>query len=105
MTLATDGIIKMGIKDYKKGVIIPFDPSRPQLDFRIYTKEGKLWLWNSWQYRDTSGILHTSSQLNFAGMLVEQLSNGFRYKCNEGRDDDDYNDLIFRIERSGSQRS
>lgn len=38
---------------------------------------------------------------NFAGMLVEELLNGYRYRCNEGRDDDDYDDLVFRIERTG----
>jgi len=35
-------------------------------------------------------------------MIGEKLSNGFRYRCNEGRDDDDYDDLIFRIETTGT---
>jgi len=45
------------------------------------------------------------SQLNYAGMIVEKLPDGFRYLCNEGRDDDDYDDLVFRIETTGTIES
>lgn len=100
VTLVTDNVVRLGNKSFKKGVTVHYDSSHPELLFEVRTREGMLWLWNSWHYRDTQGSLHTSSQMNYAGMIVEKLSTGFRYRCNEGRDDDDYDDLIFRIERT-----
>jgi hypothetical protein len=32
-------------------------------------------------------------------MIVEALPNGRRYRCNDGFADDDFDDLIFRLER------
>ncbi len=100
VTLVTDKGIRLGNKNFRRCVTIHYDPSHPESLFEVRTKEGMLWVWNSWHYRDLQGSLHTASQLNYAGMIVEMLSTGFRYRCNEGRDDDDYDDLIFRIERT-----
>ena len=100
VTLVTDKTVRIGQKVYKKGVIVPYDSSRQLLPIVVGTREGMLWVWNSWQYRDISGILRRMSQLNYAGMMVDKFPNGFRYRCNEGRDDDDYDDLVFRIEKT-----
>jgi hypothetical protein len=32
-------------------------------------------------------------------MIVEEIENGFRYYCNDGYPDEDFNDIVFRIER------
>ncbi len=104
VTLVTDKEVRLGTKIFKRGVIVHYDPSRSEFLFEARTREGMLWVWNSWHYRDAQGSLHTASQLNYAGMIVEKLSTGFRYRCNEGRDDDDYDDLVFRIERKGMGR-
>jgi len=88
-------------RPYKRGVLIPYDLRHAKHRVACRTSEGKLWVWNVWQYRGPQGELRLESCENFAGMLVEELPNGYRYRCNEGRDDDDYDDLIFRIERTG----
>jgi hypothetical protein len=36
---------------------------------------------------------------NGAAMIVEEIPNGRRYRCNDGEPDDDFDDLVFRIER------
>lgn len=104
VTLVTDKTVVVGNESHKRGVMVHYDPSHVPLTIVVGTREGMLWVWNSWQYHDLSGILHTLSQLNYAGMIVEKLSNGFRYRCNEGRDDDDYDDVVFRIETTGTSR-
>jgi len=35
-------------------------------------------------------------------MIVEEIPSGRRYKCNDGRADDDFDEIVFRIEMSGS---
>jgi hypothetical protein len=32
-------------------------------------------------------------------MLLEDLPNGRRYHCNDGKADEDFDDIVFRIER------
>ena len=36
---------------------------------------------------------------NCAAMIVDDLSNGRRYHCNDGFPDDDFDDIVFRLER------
>jgi hypothetical protein len=120
--LITDKAVIVDGKTYKRGVTIFFDieqqaeyEARPKSSHKesvfdkerkehivdCQTKEGLLWIWNVWmQY--FQGVRIVLSHEKYCGMLVEELPNGYRYRCNEGRDDDDYDDLIFRIERTES---
>lgn len=59
------------------------------------TKIGILYVYNGWDTGDGS----TDSWLGNSGMIVEECENGRRYRCNDGYPDDDFDDLIFRIER------
>jgi len=36
---------------------------------------------------------------NGAAMIVEEIPNGRRYRCNDGVADDDFDDVVFRLER------
>src|SRR6266511_5950764 len=97
--LETDRRLEVEGVQYRKGVMLSYEPGR-SVKFACYTKEGMLWVWNAWEYQDSQGSLRRLSHEQFSGMLVEEISNGYRYRCNEGRDDDDYDDLTFRIERT-----
>lgn len=33
------------------------------------------------------------------GMIKEEIENGFRYRCNDKQPNDDFNDIVFKIER------
>jgi hypothetical protein len=46
-----------------------------------------------------NGVVH--SWMNGAAMIVEELANGRRYRCNDGEADDDFDDLVFSLERVG----
>lgn len=37
--------------------------------------------------------------LGSGGMIIEEIPGGRRYRCNDGEEDDDFEDLIFTIER------
>ena len=100
--LASDRTISVDGTVHRRAVMLPFDETHAEHRISCRTNEGFLWVWNAYQYRGPQGQLRLWCCENFAGMLVEQLPNGYRYRCNEGRDDDDYDDLIFRIERTGN---
>jgi len=99
--LESDVAVLVDGVSYTRGVLVSYDGGQSIHRIICRTKEGTLWVWNAWQYRGAQGELRLESCENFAGMLVEELTNGYRYCCNEGRDDDDYDDLVFRIERTG----
>ncbi len=100
--LETDRFVEVDGVRYKRGVVVFHDPKHTVFDLVANTKEGVLWVWNVWDFRPgetTRGPGSMISHANRCGMIVEPLPNGVRYRCNEGRDDDDFDDLIFRIER------
>lgn len=44
-----------------------------------------------------NGVVH--AWINGAAMIVEEIPNGRRYRCNDGFADDDFDDIVFRLER------
>jgi hypothetical protein len=107
--LDTDRTITVDGTTYKRGVIIfhgaKYGMKSPELSIAIRSKEGMLWVHHVWDHRpdevtEPPGSIMTSSR--FSGMLIDELPNGYRYRCNDGWNDDDYDELIFRIERMGS---
>lgn len=61
----------------------------------VLETDGHLEVKNVWDVGD--GVVH--SWHNGAAMYIERLRNGCRYHCNDGHPDDDFDDLIFCIER------
>lgn len=59
------------------------------------TKTGELVVYNAWD--DGSGTV--GAWTGNAAMVVEELPNGRRYRCNDGKLDADFQDIVFRIER------
>ena len=41
----------------------------------------------------------TESWHNGAAMIVEELPDGRRYRCSDGHPDEDFDDIVFRVER------
>lgn len=61
---------------------------------KVQTTKGECFIKNVWDPGDgTMDSCH-----NEAGMIVENIPSGRRYLCNEGQPDEDFNDIIFRIE-------
>ena len=74
------------------------EPSRP-VDLIGRTRDGHVHIWNAWQFEKATAAKGIHSGHYGAGMLVEGIENGFRYRCNDGYPDQDFDDIVFRIER------
>ncbi len=71
------------------------DTAPQTVDFEIIGKASTIEVKNMWDFGD--GVMQ--SWHNGAAMIVESLPNGRRYRCNDGDPDDDFDDIIFRLER------
>ncbi len=80
-----------------KGVNMIFweDTSPKQTELRIFTKKGFVWIKNIWD----TGNGTVESWHGGAAMIVEEIENGRRYRCNDGHPDEDFDDIIFTIQR------
>ena len=71
----------------------PFSP----VELTCYTRDGHIHVWN------VSNAGHWWTGIDGrrmgAGMIVEEIEDGFRYRCNDLYPDEDFNDIVFRIER------
>ena len=92
--LTTDGSFAVNNREMKDTVVLWHDTAPGEVLLKVQTRKGQCWLKNVWETED--GLMH--SWHNGAAMIVEKTENGRRYRCNDGRADDDFDDLIFRIE-------
>jgi hypothetical protein len=102
--LQTDGVLQVDTERYRRGVVVFQHENEPELSIRVVkTSSRLLWVWNVWDNRKEPPRATIAKDGN-CGMLVERLPNGFRYRCNDGFDDEDYDDLVFRLERGTSEQ-
>ncbi len=102
--------------EWRQGICLECDGDFA-IDGRLFSKEDKLVFWhdtappvvevelvgnvteasvyNAWDMGDGT----THAWHNGAAMIVEELPNGRRYRCNDGEADEDFDDIIFRLER------
>lgn len=92
--LSSDGAFVVNNQTIKKSVVLWHDTAPSEVLLRVETKKGQCQVKNVWDTGD--GAVH--SWHNGAAMIVEETASARRYKCNDGRADDDFNDLVFRIE-------
>lgn len=87
----------------KTGTVIWHDTAPPTIDFEIAGGAPVICVYNVWEsnsYMPGANVRPlVDSGHNGAAMMVEELPNGRRYRCNDGEPDDDFDDLIFRLER------
>ena len=79
----------------KKGIGLWQDTAPSSVEIEIVGRGRDLKVHNAW---DTgNGTVHYWH--NGAAMIVEEIPNGRRYRCNDGEPDEDFDDIVFRIER------
>ncbi len=76
------------------GFVLWRDTAPDSVDVELIDGAPTVTVYNVWDTGD--GTIH--SWHNGAAMIVEELSDGRRYRCNDGEPDDDFDDLIFRLE-------
>jgi hypothetical protein len=82
-----------------KGVYLWYDHSPREVEFICHTKDGFLSVYNIW-YDTQYG---PQSQAHTSGMLIDELPNGRRYRCNDFGFEAKFDKLVFRIERIDSE--
>jgi hypothetical protein len=70
------------------------DTAPRQVLLNCHTTDGRIHLYNIW---DRGGGYE--SQTWTSGMLVEEIANGRRYRCNDIGLETNFNKLVFRLER------
>jgi|SRR5579875_328792 hypothetical protein len=77
------------------GIVFWHDTAPQTVELEVIGKPSTIEVKNVWDVGD--GVIH--SWHNGAAMIVESLPDGRRYRCNDGFADDDFDDIVFRLER------
>lgn len=94
VSMDIDGSFEVNEQNIKKSIVLWHDTAPREVVLKVRTKKSELLVNNVW---DTgNGLMHSGH--NGAAMIVEETASGRRYKCNDGLPDDDFDDLVFRIE-------
>ena len=92
--LTTDGSFLVNRQVVKNSIVLWYDTAPQEVLLQVQTKNGECQIKNVWDTGD--GVMH--SWHNGAAMVVGEITSGRRYQCNDGRPDDNFDDLVFRIE-------
>lgn len=91
--------------DGSNGITIWQDEAPSIVEFEITGGPSIICVYNAWQSTTRAAIPGTTgrpiidSGHNGAAIIVEELAHGRRYRCNDGKPNDDFDDIIFRLER------
>lgn len=96
-----------------KGIRMLFweDTAPKQIILKIFTKIDFVKIYNIWEtisYVTLSTptgepfkkeMKRVDYSYNGAAMIVEEIENGRRYRCNDGYPDDDFDDIVFTVQK------
>jgi hypothetical protein len=96
VALTFEGKFKILGQIIRRAIVLWCDTADPQtVEFEVVGKPATIAVKNIWDVGN--GVI--DSWHNGAAMIVESVPNGRRYRCNDGFADDDFNDIVFRLER------
>ncbi len=78
-----------------KHIVLWHDTAPQVVELGVPANANMVEVHNVWD----SGNGMTDAWHNGAAMIIEEIPNGRRYRCNDGLADDDFDDIVFRIER------
>ena len=94
VALGFEGKFKVNGQIISKGMVLWYDTAPQTVELEVIGKISTIEVKNVWDVGD--GVIH--SWHNGAAMIVDLLPNGRRYRCNDGLADDNFNDIVFRLE-------
>ncbi len=97
--LSTDGYFTVNKQIIPKAVVFWADTSPADIGLGVHSESGTCHVKNVWDTGD--GTMH--SWHNGAAMIVEKTENGRRYRCNDGKPNADFDDLIIRLELNAAK--
>jgi len=75
------------------------------IELTVFTTTGYVVIYNIWEQINQyiAGGLKESKSVEYwhggAAMIVEEIENGRRYRCNDGTSDDDFDDIVFTVQK------
>lgn len=90
-----------------KGIKMLFwsDTTPKQIKLKVFTKIDFVRVQNIWEQTSYLGTKSLDYSRYGAAMIVEEIENGRRYKCNDWHPDDNFEDIIFTIQKEKSLSS
>ena len=92
--LSTDGEFQVNGQVIKNAVVLWQNTAPREVAICVKSKKGECLVKNVWDVGD--GVMH--SWHNGAAMIVEKFEAKRLYRCNDGRADDDFDDLVVWLE-------
>lgn len=92
--LKTKGDFEINERKFKNKIVLWEDTAPKEVEMIIKSKDKLLIVYNVWETED--GTLHYWH--NGGALYVEEVEGSRIYNCNDGLADDDFNDLVFKIE-------
>jgi hypothetical protein len=92
--LTVNGEFEVAGQVIQNSVVLWHDTSPTAIEVHVQARDGTCQIKNVWDIGD--GVMQ--SWHNGAAMIVHRSMSTRRYKCNDGRDDEDFDDLVFTIE-------
>jgi hypothetical protein len=92
--LSVDGSFEVNGQIMKKTVALWSHTAPREVLLKIKVKKGECLVKNVWDNGDGT----MDSWHNGAAMIVEQHGSIRRYRCNDGKPDDDFSDIVFTLE-------
>ncbi len=94
IVLQTKGLFEINDSKFPNKIVLWEHTAPKMIEMIIKSKDRLLIVYNAWMIED--GTIH--SWHNGGAMCVEENENYRVYNCNDGYPDDDFDDLVFRIE-------
>lgn len=92
--LETEGFFELNGDRAPNKIVLWIDTAPTIVDMIITSKNGRLLIYNAW--KTSNGTVHYWH--NGGAMKKENLEAGLKYLCNDGFPDDDFDDLIFKLQ-------
>lgn len=83
----------------RKGIFFWQEDVPGSVEFEVRGDPDGVDVFNVWEGQNHLGKRFMDSRRHGAAMMVEELPNGRRYRCNDGEPDEDFDDIVFRLER------
>lgn len=94
IVLDTKGDFEVNGLKIKNKIVLWEHTAPKQIEILVKSKDKTLFIYNVWDTGD--GTMHYGH--NGGALFTEQVNKTTIYHCNDGYADDDFNDLIFKIE-------
>lgn len=113
VTIDITGHCEIGGEVYKqgKGIRILFWQDIPIKPIKVFTNKNFVWIYNIWEmisYQPFTNEVGKTIQKEYrsedyghngSAMIVEEIENGRRYRCNDCHPDENFDDIVFTVQR------